>query len=649
MTEIIQLSLSHAGSGFVDRKGRKRSKNGCMTCKIRKKRCDEQRPSCGACIRLKKDCKYVSEEMTKEEVRQLRRECKILDAERKCRRRKPQQPRIKTEPVDEPLGGNKVVFNPLSVVSTVSGPHAAAFSVWNAFDSTEEPDLRQNDEPGQLASTQFSPLSLAANFSPSFAKFLNELPLDEGRRTPVGGNITPLYLETPPSRRQAAVRVLPRQPVSRGVGGAQEREHVPADVSAHGTHGQERFVRDTGLERVPSGWQQDGATGPVLHQPGDRGDWRAAAAAERVARKLQGFGGGRGGRGAGDEGDGRVRRLGGVVDAGFLGHDQFAPGCADDPVRSGNLQRRREQVGQVPALRRESDQKKGRDPLLQRVQRRAFSGDQLRVPRHDVCGDRRGPPAALCARGVRGYVDSLEPDPVSGPAARAVVAGVQDSGGNQPAGGEIAADTETVPRPRGAAERGLRRCAKTAAPHGGGLRQIHARVLRSGLQTERGFAKLYTDERHGPGGLRAAADHVRGVPAGGENPSAAVGAAHEPGVDGDPVPGGPAGGVAGHPGGDAAGGVHLLPGVHSRDELCVRGPRADGGAHRRRGEAVPVEEHCAVPAGDERGVEGELERRAVGRLVRDCAPAGLGLEFCLNRVTHAFWRRWSLSRIESIT
>ncbi|KAG7819689.1 hypothetical protein KL928_002363 [Ogataea angusta] len=199
MTEIIQLSLSHAGSGFVDRKGRKRSKNGCMTCKIRKKRCDEQRPSCGACIRLKKDCKYVSEEMTKEEVRQLRRECKILDAERKCRRRKPQQPRIKTEPVDEPLGGNKVVFNPLSVVSTVSGPHAAAFSVWNAFDSTEEPDLRQNDEPGQLASTQFSPLSLAANFSPSFAKFLNELPLDEGRRTPVGGNITPLYLETPPS------------------------------------------------------------------------------------------------------------------------------------------------------------------------------------------------------------------------------------------------------------------------------------------------------------------------------------------------------------------------------------------------------------------------------------------------------------------
>ncbi|KAG7700808.1 hypothetical protein KL951_000923 [Ogataea haglerorum] len=277
------------------------------------------------------------------------------------------------------------------------------------------------------------------------------------------------------------------------------------------------------------------------------------------------------------------------------------------------MQGRREQMGQVPALRREPDQEKGRDPVLQRVQGRAFSGDQLRVPRHDVCGDCRGPPAALCARGVRGHVAGVEPDPVSGPAARAVVAGVQDTGGDQPAGGEDAADAETAPR--GAAERGLRRGAKTAAAHGGGLRQDHAGGLRPGLQTERGFAKLYTDERHGPVGLRAAADHVRGVPAGGQDPPAAVGAAHEPRVDGDPVPGGPADGVAGHPGGDAAGGVHLLPGVHSRDELCVRGPRADGGAHRRRGEAVPVEKHRAVPAGDERGVEGQLERRAVGRLV----------------------------------
>ncbi|KAG7700807.1 hypothetical protein KL933_001657 [Ogataea haglerorum] len=280
MTEFIELSLSQTERGSVDRKGHRRSKNGCMTCKIRKKRCDEQRPSCGACIRLKKECKYVSEEMTKEEVQRLRRECKILEAERKCRRRKPQQPRPKTEPVGEPLGGNKVVFNPLSEMSTVSGPHAAAVSVWNAFDGMEQLEIKQSAEPGQLVSMQLSPSSFAANFSPNFAKFLNELPLDEGRRPSASGDMTPLQLETPPSRGQAAVRVLPRQPVSRGVGGAQEREHVPAHVSAHGTHGQERAVRDSGLERVPSGRQQDGATGPVLHQPGDRGDWRAAAAAE---------------------------------------------------------------------------------------------------------------------------------------------------------------------------------------------------------------------------------------------------------------------------------------------------------------------------------------------------------------------------------
>ncbi|KAG7891794.1 hypothetical protein KL936_001737 [Ogataea polymorpha] len=199
MTEFIELSLSQTGPTSLDRKGHKRSKNGCMTCKIRKKRCDEQRPSCGACIRLKKECKYVSEEMTKEEVQRLRRECKILEAERKCRRRKPQQRKPNIESVAEPLGGNKVVFNPLSVMSTVSGPHAAAVSVWNAFEDAEQLEMKQNDEPSQLVSAQLSPSSFAANFSPNFAKFLNELPLDEGRRSSAGGSITPLRLETPPS------------------------------------------------------------------------------------------------------------------------------------------------------------------------------------------------------------------------------------------------------------------------------------------------------------------------------------------------------------------------------------------------------------------------------------------------------------------
>ncbi|KAH7139059.1 hypothetical protein B0J11DRAFT_34192 [Dendryphion nanum] len=36
----------------------KRTRNGCQTCKRRRKRCDEQRPNCGGCVRLGLKCTY---------------------------------------------------------------------------------------------------------------------------------------------------------------------------------------------------------------------------------------------------------------------------------------------------------------------------------------------------------------------------------------------------------------------------------------------------------------------------------------------------------------------------------------------------------------------------------------------------------------
>lgn len=72
--------------------GKKRSKNGCMTCKIRKKRCDEMKPVCGDCRRLNKKCSWVTPEMNVDEVRELKKQMEILEEDNKRRKRRKKIP-----------------------------------------------------------------------------------------------------------------------------------------------------------------------------------------------------------------------------------------------------------------------------------------------------------------------------------------------------------------------------------------------------------------------------------------------------------------------------------------------------------------------------------------------------------------------------
>ncbi|EGW33743.1 uncharacterized protein SPAPADRAFT_64973 [Spathaspora passalidarum NRRL Y-27907] len=66
-----------------------RSKNGCLTCKIRKKKCDETRPVCSDCQRLKKKCTWVDyETMTEEEIKKLKESVEREESQRKLRKRK---------------------------------------------------------------------------------------------------------------------------------------------------------------------------------------------------------------------------------------------------------------------------------------------------------------------------------------------------------------------------------------------------------------------------------------------------------------------------------------------------------------------------------------------------------------------------------
>jgi transcriptional activator protein UGA3 len=72
----------------------KRSKRGCLTCKIRKKKCDETRPKCHDCVRLNKDCIWLDPQtMSEETMRRLREKVEAEESTHKLRKR---QPRVNT-------------------------------------------------------------------------------------------------------------------------------------------------------------------------------------------------------------------------------------------------------------------------------------------------------------------------------------------------------------------------------------------------------------------------------------------------------------------------------------------------------------------------------------------------------------------------
>lgn len=67
----------------------RRSKNGCLTCKARKKKCDEKRPTCSDCKRLNKDCVWIDyDTMSKQEIRELKLKVEKEEGNNKLRKRK---------------------------------------------------------------------------------------------------------------------------------------------------------------------------------------------------------------------------------------------------------------------------------------------------------------------------------------------------------------------------------------------------------------------------------------------------------------------------------------------------------------------------------------------------------------------------------
>ncbi|GME68466.1 unnamed protein product [Ambrosiozyma monospora] len=117
---------------------RKRSKGGCITCKLRKKRCDEAKPVCGDCKRLGRKCAYITGDMSKEEVKKLKAEMEAIEGESKTRKRRPKGQ--KTMPT---LAHNDANANDTNANDTSS----ALFQVDIAKSTANSSDAKKDTQP----------------------------------------------------------------------------------------------------------------------------------------------------------------------------------------------------------------------------------------------------------------------------------------------------------------------------------------------------------------------------------------------------------------------------------------------------------------------------------------------------------------------
>ncbi|KAG0647218.1 Pestheic acid cluster transcriptional regulator 3 [Hyphodiscus hymeniophilus] len=110
--------LSHWGNKEWLMVGPARSKGGCWTCKLRKKKCDESRPSCAACIDLGLDCHGYGPKPSwmdggaaeRDVLAQVRQKVKLTASQK--RKSKPYEPQQAADNAPDQQG-NRTAANPV--------------------------------------------------------------------------------------------------------------------------------------------------------------------------------------------------------------------------------------------------------------------------------------------------------------------------------------------------------------------------------------------------------------------------------------------------------------------------------------------------------------------------------------------------------
>lgn len=89
-----------------------KSRRGCITCKTRKKKCDDVRPVCGDCLRFSKQCVWIEAHMSREDIQALRQ--RVLEQETRTKMRKRRRKASEEDnngAIDEPRPKNDMKEN----------------------------------------------------------------------------------------------------------------------------------------------------------------------------------------------------------------------------------------------------------------------------------------------------------------------------------------------------------------------------------------------------------------------------------------------------------------------------------------------------------------------------------------------------------
>lgn len=98
-----------------------RSKNGCLTCKTRKKKCNEEKPACSNCTRLNRECIWVDPlTMSQEQIQAKKRD--IAKSKTRQRRKKSDMPQPEILVKEEPSPKTSGSFHELQFSTT---PHTS--------------------------------------------------------------------------------------------------------------------------------------------------------------------------------------------------------------------------------------------------------------------------------------------------------------------------------------------------------------------------------------------------------------------------------------------------------------------------------------------------------------------------------------------
>jgi len=143
---------------------KRKNKGGCITCKIRKKRCSEERPICADCERLGKNCVWATDEMTVEKIRELKKQVEESEKTSRTKRtkndnnEKPKKKRIKKTENFIPLKETPQAGSPLM-------NHGSPMSLSNFIDHDIPLDSEMQSRPGNTgkSSTPISATPVSSN------------------------------------------------------------------------------------------------------------------------------------------------------------------------------------------------------------------------------------------------------------------------------------------------------------------------------------------------------------------------------------------------------------------------------------------------------------------------------------------------------